>query len=395
MNGKLHSKLNMIESDTSGIGIGAILMQEGHPIAYFSEKLSRATLNYLTYDKELYALVSSLQTWQYYLMPKEFVIHIDHKSLKHLKGKGKLNKRHAKWLEYIEQFPYVIEYKKGKENIVVNALSKRFSKMSCFIVCHKSDDATNVANLAFKEVVTLHGMQRSSKKNQEELCPRGSVMHTWKAIVRRMRLVKLPQCLKVLYEGYAQNDQRGSAPKVSPTTWPREDSGILCTICPAALTTINCTKHLGFHQARVNYKRFCSPNTSPCFHGSNFERKVKKKCGRSKIDWENLFPMSKVILSYVKELREKLEKVGKGLDSIQKDTQSVKALSKEKEERYKIACLHESKGNDEGKKSNDSGRSSQSSRSGKCEKHEKRRAVGGKRERKDMSKEKKSLRRRN
>ncbi|KAG7547992.1 Zinc finger CCHC-type [Arabidopsis suecica] len=114
-----------IECDASGVGIGAVLMQDKRPIAYFSEKLGGATLNYPTYDKELYALVRALQTWQHYLWPKEFVIHTDHESLKHLKAQQKLNKRHARWVEFIETFPYVIKYKKGKDNVVADALSRR------------------------------------------------------------------------------------------------------------------------------------------------------------------------------------------------------------------------------------------------------------------------------
>ena len=84
-----------IECDASGIGIGAVLMQEKWPIAYFSEKLNGAAWNYPTYDKELYALVRALETWQHYLWPKEFVIRTDHESLKHMKGQDKLNIRHA------------------------------------------------------------------------------------------------------------------------------------------------------------------------------------------------------------------------------------------------------------------------------------------------------------
>ena len=79
------SKTFEIECDALGIGIGAILMQEKRPITYFSEKLNGAVLNYPTYDKEFYALVRALETWQDYLWLKEFVIHTDHESLKHLK----------------------------------------------------------------------------------------------------------------------------------------------------------------------------------------------------------------------------------------------------------------------------------------------------------------------
>uniref|UniRef100_A0A2N9HUP0 Integrase catalytic domain-containing protein n=1 Tax=Fagus sylvatica TaxID=28930 RepID=A0A2N9HUP0_FAGSY len=106
------------------------ITEEKRPIAYFSEKLNGAALNYPTYDKELYALVRALETWQHYLWLKEFVIHTDHESLKHLKGQGKLNRRHAQWMEFIETFPYVIKYKQGKENIVADALSQRYALIS-------------------------------------------------------------------------------------------------------------------------------------------------------------------------------------------------------------------------------------------------------------------------
>jgi hypothetical protein len=119
-----------LECDASGIGIGGVLLQEGKPIAYFSEKLSGPSLNYSTYGKELFALVRVLKTWQHYLWPKEFVIHSDHKSLKHIRSQAKLNKCHAKWVEFIETFPYIIKHKKGKKNVIADALSRRYTILS-------------------------------------------------------------------------------------------------------------------------------------------------------------------------------------------------------------------------------------------------------------------------
>jgi len=119
-----------IECDASNIGIGAILLQEGHHIAYFSEKLMGSHLNYSTYEKELYAFVRALQNCQHYVFPKEFVIHSDHESLKYLKGQSKLNKRYAKWVDFIEQFPYVIKHKQGKANVVADALSRRHTLLN-------------------------------------------------------------------------------------------------------------------------------------------------------------------------------------------------------------------------------------------------------------------------
>ena len=145
-----------LECDASGVGIGGLLMQGGKPVAYFSEKLNGPTLNYSTYDKEFYALVRSLETWQHYLWPKEFIIHSDHESLKYLRMQNKLNRRHAKWVEFIESFPYIIKHKKGKDNVIADALSRHYtmlSQLDCRIFGLESIKGQYELDAAFKDVI--------------------------------------------------------------------------------------------------------------------------------------------------------------------------------------------------------------------------------------------------
>lgn len=73
-----------IECDTSSKAIGTILMQLGHPIAYFSKDLKGKTLILSTYVNELLALVTTVQKWRLYLLGSRFLVKIDHQSLKFL-----------------------------------------------------------------------------------------------------------------------------------------------------------------------------------------------------------------------------------------------------------------------------------------------------------------------
>jgi hypothetical protein len=72
----------LIECDTSGRCIGAVLMQQQRPIAFFSQTLNERFLSMSTYEKELVALVSTVKKWKPYLLGYPFTIKTEHQSLK-------------------------------------------------------------------------------------------------------------------------------------------------------------------------------------------------------------------------------------------------------------------------------------------------------------------------
>ena len=105
------------------MGIGGVLSQEGHLITFFSEKISEAKRRYFTYDKEYNAIVQSLRFWRFYLLPMEFVLFFYHQALRCLNSQKKLNTRHTKWVEFLNEYSSVINHRAGIENKVVDALS--------------------------------------------------------------------------------------------------------------------------------------------------------------------------------------------------------------------------------------------------------------------------------
>ena len=64
----------LVETDACVTGIGAILSQEGRPIAFFSLKLSEARQKWTMYEQEFYAIVRACHQWEHYLVQKEFLL---------------------------------------------------------------------------------------------------------------------------------------------------------------------------------------------------------------------------------------------------------------------------------------------------------------------------------
>ena len=79
--------------DTSGTGLGAVLMQHGKVVAYASRQLKKYEHNYLIHDLELAAVVMALKMWRHYLYGARFEVYIDYKSLKYVFTQRDLNLR--------------------------------------------------------------------------------------------------------------------------------------------------------------------------------------------------------------------------------------------------------------------------------------------------------------
>jgi hypothetical protein len=110
--------------DSCKEGIEEVLMQEGHVICYESRKLNAHEINYVTHDLELAAIVHSLKMWRNYPIGRTFVLMIDHFGLRYSFDHPKLNARQARWMALLNEFCFEIKHIKGKENRVVDALSK-------------------------------------------------------------------------------------------------------------------------------------------------------------------------------------------------------------------------------------------------------------------------------
>nr|GEY39723.1 putative reverse transcriptase domain-containing protein [Tanacetum cinerariifolium] len=81
--------------------------------------------NYTTHDLELGAMVFALKIWRNYLYGTKCTVFTDHKSLQHILDQKELNMRQRRWLELLSDYDYEIRYYPGKENVLVDALSRK------------------------------------------------------------------------------------------------------------------------------------------------------------------------------------------------------------------------------------------------------------------------------
>lgn len=121
----------ILQCDASSVGVGAVLAQvddEGNerPISFMSQKLNKAQRNYTTTELECLAVVLAVKKYRPYIEGHSFKVVTDHASLKWLMQQTDLSGRLARWALKLQGFDFVIEHRRGKDNIVPDALSRSF-----------------------------------------------------------------------------------------------------------------------------------------------------------------------------------------------------------------------------------------------------------------------------
>lgn len=117
------SKPFVVEIDASQTTMGAVLVQKGHPVAFFSKVFGPRMTHASTYIRERHTIVMAVRKWRQYLLRRSFTI-LDHKSLQELMTQVIQTPEQHYYLSKLLGFDYTIRYKAGASNVVADALSR-------------------------------------------------------------------------------------------------------------------------------------------------------------------------------------------------------------------------------------------------------------------------------
>ena len=123
-----HEKSITLSVDTSSKGLGAVILQEGKPIAYASRALTPTQERYAQIEKETLAIVYGAQKFHQYIFDKSVEVQSDHKPLEHIFSKPlhQAPLRIQKMLMSLQRYDLKVGYKQGAEMYIADALNKAY-----------------------------------------------------------------------------------------------------------------------------------------------------------------------------------------------------------------------------------------------------------------------------
>ena len=103
-------------------------------MAYASRQLKSYEMNYPTHDLELVVVMFALKIWRHHLYGIKFEIFSDNKSLKYLFDKKELNMRQRRWMEFLKDYEFELNYHLGKANVVTGTISRKSLSVSWMMI---------------------------------------------------------------------------------------------------------------------------------------------------------------------------------------------------------------------------------------------------------------------
>ena len=116
-----------IQTDASNKGLGAVLLQNGQPVAYASRTLSPTEQRYATIEKECLGIVFACERFNQYLARREqILVETDHKPLESIFKKSLLSApcRLQRMLLRLQRFNLTVKYKPGSQMLLADHLSR-------------------------------------------------------------------------------------------------------------------------------------------------------------------------------------------------------------------------------------------------------------------------------
>lgn len=116
-----------LRTDASGVGCGAVLVQNGKPVAFASKRFSEADTKKCTTERELLAVIWAVNKFHHFLAAKEFVLKTDHEAIKWLRNKHNITGKYFRMLNQLEQYKFTVEHTPGKHLVDADTLSRHFA----------------------------------------------------------------------------------------------------------------------------------------------------------------------------------------------------------------------------------------------------------------------------
>ena len=114
----------VLQTDASSVALGAVLLQDGKPVEFYSRKLSNVEQRYPTYEREAAAMVSAMLHFRPFLIGRHFLLQTDHRPLLAWRNKMPETKRQARLWVKVQDLDYDIEYIPGEQNVLADFMSR-------------------------------------------------------------------------------------------------------------------------------------------------------------------------------------------------------------------------------------------------------------------------------